>query len=157
MIRLKNLLHRSLHSMLGDELVGVIEYLIYPDRGAAWGGAFNGQRSRQELFHSLVRRFAPVAIVETGTYLGTTTKFMAATGLPIFSVESKPRYYGFARARFWRNHNVHLLRGDSRAVLRTLFDGPLRGLRNHRLFVYLDICHSPKKLRSCLMLAQMRL
>ena len=101
----------------GDEVVGAIEYIIYPDRGAAWGGPFNGQRSRQDLFHSLVGRFAPIAIVETGTYLGTTTELMAATGLPIYSVESEPRNYGFARARLWRSHNVHLLRGDSRAAL----------------------------------------
>ena len=122
----------------GDEVAGAVEYIIYPDRGAAWGGPFNGQRSRQDLFHSLVERFAPITIVETGTYLGTTTEFMAATGLPIFSVEGEPRKYGFARARLWRRHNVHLLRGDSRAALPMLFDGPLRGSRNDTLFVYLD-------------------
>ena len=123
---------------LGDEVVGAVEYLIYPDRAAAWGGPFNGQRSRQDLFHSLVERSAPIAIVETGTYLGTTTEFMAATGLPIFSVENNPRNFGYARARLWRSHNVHLLRGDSRAALRRLFDGPLRCSGNHSLFVYLD-------------------
>src|SRR5262249_5741046 len=114
------------------------EYALYLDRGVAWGGPFNGQRSRQELFHSLVEKFTPAAIVETGTYRGTTTELLAATGLPIFSVESNPRFYGFAKARFRRRHNVHVLRGDSRAALRMLFDGPLRWARNHSLFVYLD-------------------
>jgi predicted O-methyltransferase YrrM len=134
----KNWVRRSLRPMLVDEVVGAVEYMIYPDRGTAWGGPFNGQRSRQDLFHSLVERFAPIAIVETGTYLGTTTEFFAATEVPIFSVEGNPRHYGFARARLCRRRNVNLLRGDSRAALRTLFDGPLRGARNHNLFVYLD-------------------
>ena len=138
MTRWKTWLRCILQFIRGDAVVGAVEYLIYPDRGAALGGPFNGQRSRQDLFQSLVAKFAPIAIIETGTYLGTTTEFMAATGLPIFSVESMPRYYGFARARLWRCHNVHLLRGDSRAALRMLFDGPLRGSRKHSLFVYLD-------------------
>jgi hypothetical protein len=123
---------------LPDEVVGAIEYVLHSDRGIAWGGPFNGQRFRQELFQILVEKFKPAAIVETGTYLGTTTELLAATGLPIFSVESNPRCYGFAKARFWRRPNVHLLRGDSRAALRMWFAGPLRLAANCRLFVYLD-------------------
>jgi hypothetical protein len=123
---------------LGAEVVGAIEYLLRPDRRMAWGGAFNGQHTRQSLFHSLVEKFMPVAILETGTHLGTTTEFLAATGLPVFSVESDPRRFGFARARFWRSHDVHLVRGDSREALRMWIDGPLRGSRNRSLFVYLD-------------------
>jgi hypothetical protein len=150
----KNWMSSSLHSNFGDEalvatknwvrrhlpeqVTGGIEYMLYPDRSMAWGGPFNGQRSRQDLFYSLVEKFTPVAIVETGTYLGTTTEFLAATGLPIFSVESDPRRYGFAKIRLWRRRNVHLMRGDSRATLQMWFDGPLRWTRNQTLFVYLD-------------------
>ena len=122
---------------MDDAAIGAFEYVLYPGRRSGWG-PFNGQRSRQELFNSLVARFAPVAIIETGTFVGTTTEFMAATGLPIYSVESDPRSYGFARARFWRSHNVHLLREDSRTALRNLFQGRLRGVANRSLFVYLD-------------------
>ena len=35
---------------LGIQTTGAIEYMLHPDRGIAWGGPFNGQRSRQELF-----------------------------------------------------------------------------------------------------------
>jgi hypothetical protein len=120
------------------KLTGAIDYILYPRRGINLGGPFNGQRARQDLFHSLVEKFTPVAIIETGTYLGTTTEYLAATGLPIFSVESHPRCYGFAKMRLWRRRNVHLVRGDSRAVLRMWFDGPLRWARSQSLFVYLD-------------------
>jgi hypothetical protein len=111
---------------------------MYPDRGVAWGGAFNGQPLRQALFLALIRQLEPAAIVETGTYLGPTTEFMAETGLPIFTIEAHPRRYGFARARLWRRRNVTLLQDDSWAALLTLFDGPLRGFGNRTLFFYLD-------------------
>ena len=119
-------------------MLGAIEYARYPDRAAAWGGPFNGQPFRQALFRALIRQLEPAAIVETGTYLGTTTEFLAETGLPVFTIEADPHRYGFARARLWRRRNVTLLHDDSRAALRTLFDGPLRGFANHILFFYLD-------------------
>jgi predicted O-methyltransferase YrrM len=127
-----------LRPLLGDQLLGVIEYAVHPDRGAAWGGAFNGQPFRQALFWALIKRLEPAAIVETGTYLGTTTELMAETGLPIFTIEAQPRYYGFARARLRRQRNVTLLRGDSRAALRSLVNGPLRSFAGRTLFFYLD-------------------
>ena len=156
MTRWKRWVRSSLHSTLGTgavsatekfvrgtrrlhhELAGAIEYTLHPDRGIAWGGPFNGQRSRQDLFRTLIEKFTPVAVVETGTYLGTTTEFLAATELPIYSVESDPHNYGFAKVRLWRRRNVHLLRGDSRTALRMMFDGPLNWARNHSVFVYLD-------------------
>ena len=137
----KNWIRRALRSVLGNDAaemcIGAVEYTLRPDRGLL-RGPFNGQRSRQELFQSLVGKLAPAAIIETGTYLGTTTELLAATGVPIFSVESHSRCYGFSKVRFWRRRNVHLLRGDSRAALRMWFDGPLRSARNRSLFVYLD-------------------
>ena len=130
---------RVLRSLLGEQIIGMIDYIRYPDRGAAWGGPFNGQPVRQALFREIIATMRPQGIVETGTYLGTTTDFMAQTGLPIFTVETDRRNYGFVRARFvWGRRNINLLHGDSRAALRKLFDGPLRDLSSRTLFFYLD-------------------
>ena len=119
-------------------MLGTIDFLRYPERAVGWGGPFNGQPSRQALFRALMRQLEPAAIVETGTYLGTTTAFLAETGLPIFTIEANPRIYGYARAHLWRRRNVTLLHDDSRAALRTLFDGQLRDVTNRILFFYLD-------------------
>jgi hypothetical protein len=124
--------------LLGDKAIGVINYLRFPSRGAAWGGPFNGQLARRALFRDIIINSRPSVIVETGTYLGTTTDFLADTGLPIYSIEADPRNYGFARARLWRRRNVTLLQGDSRETLRKLINGPLRALASSSLFFYLD-------------------
>jgi len=58
--------------------------------------------------------------------------------LPIFTIEAQYPQLRFARARLWRQRNVTLLHGDSRAALRSLFNGPLRSLAGRPLFFYLD-------------------
>jgi predicted O-methyltransferase YrrM len=104
----------------------------------ALGGPFNGQKARARLFQDLIGCLQPQAIIETGTFLGTTTEFMAEAGLPVFTIEAHPRSFGFALARLRPCRNVTLLKGDSRAMLRSLFDGPLRRSGNGTLLFYLD-------------------
>ncbi|MFZ0845986.1 MAG: hypothetical protein WAM62_09360 [Pseudolabrys sp.] len=124
--------------LLGEPLLGMIDYYRFPERRKAWGGPFNGQASRQALFRALVEQFKPAAIVETGTFMGTTTAFMARDGLPVYSAEINPRAHGFAKARFRGVENVHLQLGDSRQLLGSVLDGPLRSVQAQTLFVYLD-------------------
>jgi hypothetical protein len=140
---------RALRLLLGEQMIGVINYIrvsagvaggLGPEirRDAAVSHAFNGQRLRQALFTALMSKLRPQAIVETGTYLGTTTAFMAQTGLPVFTIEANSRFYGFARARFFGSGTIKLFYGDSRAALCRILDGPLRELNPHLLFFYLD-------------------
>ena len=100
---------------------GMIEYLRHRDRKQSWGGPFNNQVQRQQIFLDLIHGIPFAAIVETGTFRGTTTAYLQeSSGLPIYTVEIQPRKYGFALARFLRNSKVHLHQGDSRAFLRGL-------------------------------------
>jgi hypothetical protein len=130
---------RQLRDWFGSsEMLGHLDFIYNPGQGLAWGGPFNGQMVRAKLFHHLVTHFRPAAIVETGTYLGTTTEFMAEMGLPVFTIERRPRNYGFARSRLRHRRNVKLRCGDSRVVLRSLFDGPLNAMRDRTTLLYLD-------------------
>lgn len=125
--------------VIGETARGMISNFLFPRKGIEWGGPFNGQRARQALFHDIIKSCRPCAIVETGTYRGNTTEFLADTGLPIYSIEVDQFNYGFARARLRRRRNVSLFQGDSRATLHKLIDGPLRALANDSsLFFYLD-------------------
>lgn len=138
----ENLMKRTIkhiaRQLLGERMVGSIDYYRFPERRSAWGGPFNGQSIRLEIFKAIIASIRPKAIIETGTHIGTTTELMAESGLPVYTIESHPRCYGFARARLWWRPNVRLRQGDSRAELMKLFGGPLDSRKNLSLFFYLD-------------------
>jgi len=87
-----------------------------------WGGAFNGQERRQTLFDQLLQELKIVTIVETGTFRGTTTDYMAKAGLPVFSCELRPRYFHYSSLRLANIPNIRLQRADSRRFLHELLD-----------------------------------
>ncbi|MGH2506213.1 MAG: hypothetical protein ACRDHZ_02135 [Ktedonobacteraceae bacterium] len=124
--------------MFGESFAGMQDYFRYPERRIGWGGPFNDQQYRQALFQALIDRIKPVAIVETGTFHGTTTAFMAGTGIPLYTIEKDVRRHGFARARFLCRSHVSVYRGDSRKTLRALINGSLYKCRDKAIFVYLD-------------------
>jgi predicted O-methyltransferase YrrM len=118
-----------------QSLLGAIDYWRFPEKRNTWNGPFNGQESRARLFLSLINKTNARAIVETGTFRGNTTAFMARTALPIYTVENYARNYGFARMRLFRNRNVTLRLGDSRKMLREWLRGPLRQCADQTVFV----------------------
>ena len=120
-----------------DERAGIWDYWRRPEWRLGWCGPFNGQEFRQRMFLELCARVPFVAIVETGTYRGTTTHyFHRATRLPIHSFESVPRNYGFARAQLMFSPDVHLHRCDSRIGLVQLARSNI--LPPGPVFFYLD-------------------
>jgi hypothetical protein len=77
------------------------------------------------------------AIGETGTFRGTTTEFFAKSGLPVYSVELKPRAYGYASLRFLHRRNqVRVFHGDSPDFLRGLANDT--NFPKSNVFFYLD-------------------
>lgn len=110
-----------LKRLVGGKTLGCWDYLVKPELLDGWGGPFNGQIHRQGIFMELIEQLPFKAIVETGTFLGTTTEFLAKAGVPIYTVESSPRSYAYAFLRFYcRRDQVHLYEGDSVKFLRSL-------------------------------------
>jgi hypothetical protein len=117
------------------ELAGLVDFLRRPAWRAGW--AFNGQEFRRRLVTELLARVPFVAIVETGTSFGTTTRYLRqATHTPIYSFEADPRRFGFARASLRGSPDVHLRRCDSRAGLAALAKSG--ALPAGPVFFYLD-------------------
>jgi hypothetical protein len=121
-----------------DVLRGWREYGAHPERRTSWGGPFNGQSGRRALWGSLMADFRPLAIVETGSYRGTTTEYLGRAGLPVFTVEYSPRNFAFVLRRFWRHRDIKVFLGDSRTCLRRLFGGQLRRFLGGVIAFYLD-------------------
>jgi len=87
-----------LRAWLGDERVGMLDYWRRPGWRASWGGPFNGQAFRQQLFVELCSRVPFVAVVETGTALdasrshclGTPRWWLNHWGKSLIAFDGKP-------------------------------------------------------------------
>src|SRR5262249_30435917 len=130
----------SLKRVLPPTLVGRIEFYEFywhPSMRAGLDAPFNGQEGRKEIFKNIVSTCRPTAIVETGTYQATTTYFMAShTALPIYTVESDPRNFGFAAEHLRGVKNVQIRYGDSRSFMRRFVAGSQ--FQNGMVLFYLD-------------------
>ena len=114
-----------------------LEYYFDSSLGNEFSGPFNGQKFRQQIFLDLVKAVPFKAIVETGTFRGVTTSFMAERiEAPIFTVESEPRFYHFAKLNLKGHPNVHVSLADSREFLNGLIANP--EVPKDRVFFYLD-------------------
>ena len=132
-----NTIKTTIRGLLGERNFGRLEYVFKPKLASSWGGPFNGQQHRRRIFNDLVKNLDLQAIVETGTFRGTTTSFLLQTGLPVHTVELMPRYFGYSQMRLLRHRSqVHLNIGDSREFLARLARN--KDVPKSRVLFYLD-------------------
>jgi len=135
-VRLTTLASRLL-DLFGPEARSWIEFhsghrsWFYP-----WGGPMNDQTARQRVVRALIHAVQPAHAIETGTYRGVTTEWLARFGVPVLTIESEERAFLFARRRLARFGHVRVVRGDSVDVLRALPHD------DRVVFCYLD-AHDP--------------
>jgi hypothetical protein len=123
--------------MLGAKNIGRLDYLLRRQSKNPWEGPFNGQSFRQRIYSDIMDRGNFKAIVETGTFRGTTTEFFARAGLPVYSVEIDLREHGFASQRLSHlRDRVHLFHGNSPEFLQSLARNSAFPKSN--VFFYLD-------------------
>jgi hypothetical protein len=99
-------------------------------------GAFNGQFSKHRVFSALRNHIRFEVFIETGSYLGKTTEFLATLGQPVYSVERNPEFYQKAQALLQGSPLVHLNLEDSTEFLQTLLSNELSP--SVMAFFYLD-------------------
>ncbi|MET0463418.1 MAG: hypothetical protein ABW007_09690 [Chitinophagaceae bacterium] len=78
---------------------------------------FNGDHFIEKEFIKLRDRFALNTAIETGTCLGSTTRFLAQQFQKVFSIEINPAYLEIARTRIGDLQNVETIPGASELVL----------------------------------------
>jgi predicted O-methyltransferase YrrM len=100
-----------------------------------WTNGFNGQEGRGRLFRRILDTLRPAALIETGTFRGSTTAIMAQQfGGPIFTCEVDPRWFLTSKATLERFPQVDVRNLDSRGFLRTI----VPEMAGDPLFYYLD-------------------
>jgi hypothetical protein len=126
---------RWLADHLPDPIRGTFEYYRHPELLDSLGGALNGQCFRQLMYLDLSLACNFEAIVETGTFRGSTSVFLARNSgsAHVYSCEHSDRYFEFAKRRLRGIRNLSLFKLDSRRFIREL-ELPRRA----RTFFYLD-------------------
>lgn len=116
---------------------GSVEYLFNTQNKNTYGGPFNNQKIRQEIFAELLKNFRFDEIIETGTFYGNTTEYMFKTSqLIVRTIELSPRKYGFAMARLLKYPKIKTYRGSSDVLLKKLCKQP--DIEKKQTFFYLD-------------------
>ena len=125
------------HPSAGHQLHGAASAIdvALPQPDGWWTGAFNGGAGRRQIFLQILKELAPKALLETGTFRGTTTAFMAQhfSG-PIFTCEANPRWFLTAKANLSSFQDIDIRNQDSRQFLRAI----LSETEVEPLFIYLD-------------------
>jgi hypothetical protein len=82
-----------------------------------FGFAMNGQTARLESVREIFYRCGIRSIIETGTFRGTTTEWLAGFGVPVMTIESHAPTFEFAVRRLGRLENVSVRLGSSSDIL----------------------------------------
>lgn len=124
--------------LLESKVTGMMDYYrSSATKKRSWGGPFNNQEIRKQIFLELLNSIDFSAIVETGTFRGTTTEFLhQASGLRVYTVENAAKNYGYAKVRFLANRKISVSFGDSSPFLRELSMKPMMVAK--QTFFYLD-------------------
>lgn len=100
---------------------------------------FNGQVKRMQLICSIFEIYKPNYSVETGTYLGSSTIYIAGmTSGTTYTIEINKKHLDRTSKRFSLNFphlKIDCILGNSSEVLETLLK---RFSKNDRIFIYLD-------------------
>lgn len=100
---------------LADLLLERIEPYMYYDRWASL--PFNGQAQRMKTISALARAFDGTNVIETGTFMGSSTPYLASlVSSKTFTIEIDSHSAQSAQKRFTKNHSnldIELILGDS--------------------------------------------
>ena len=97
-----------------EKLMGKYEYYFKPKYKSMYGGSFNGQAIRKQIYSDLLASFNFNYLVETGTFRADTTLFLAESALPVYTAEKNDRFYSYAETRTTKVNNIYLQQNDSR-------------------------------------------
>jgi len=135
--RLNTFIQEKLSTRVNDRIAKLEEILNsmaldYTSLDAA--RIFNGQTVRRAIVDRIISTFPFDVCVETGTFLGFTTSYLARHFPRVYSVELNPLYSNVARKNLQVFANVEIINDDSVAALKAL----LPEIGDRSCFVYLD-------------------
>jgi len=136
-LKLRNYFFRDILNRLNDTETAVHVLINDPAYKHDARNGFNGLAGRKRIFQEILNHVQIERIIETGTYLGNTTGYMATmSNVQVLSCEKNSTLYDLARFRLKDMRTISLEHMDSIAFLNRL-------AKNHEItvdkcFFYLD-------------------
>jgi len=128
---------RDIINRLNDIETGINVLVNSPSYVHDQDAGFSSMEGRKRIFQDLLSNYRFLHIIETGTYLGDTSGYMAKTsGLPVLTCEKNTSLYSLAKMRLKKVEFVHLHNMDSREFLKELSKNP--DITQNECFLYLD-------------------
>lgn len=81
---------------------------------------FEGDEIARERFKALIAANEIRIVVETGTFLGSTTKHFSEWVQGVYTIENNPEYYRAAQAELGKLENVQQFQGNSAEILEVI-------------------------------------
>lgn len=135
--RIRNYFIKDILDRVNDLETGIRVLVSSPSYRHDGSSGFNGQEGRRRIFLDLLAKYRFSCLVETGTYLGDTSGYMAmTTDLPVYSCERNPSLFALAKYRLKDVPRISLIHMDSREFLLGLSARP--EIVNGECFFYLD-------------------
>lgn len=121
-----------------DFLLDHIKPHVYFDRWSVL--PFNGQARRMSTINAIARNFVPTVGIETGTFLGSSTPYLASlVKNKVYTIEIDAKTAALASERFSRNHShlsIDLRVGDSASEIKKILS--TIDPHTNRILAYLD-------------------
>ena len=128
---------RDIINRLNDIETGIGVLVNSPSYIHDQEAGFNGVKGRKIIFQDLLSNYRFSHIIETGTYLGDTSGYMAKTsGIPVLTCEKNESLYSLAKMRLKKIKSIQLHNMDSREFFVELSKIP--DITQNECFVYLD-------------------
>lgn len=128
---------RDIINRLNDIETGISVLVNSPSYVHGQNAGFNGVKGRKVIFQDLLSNYKFSHIIETGTYLGDTSGYMAKTsGIQVLTCEKNTSLYSLAKMRLKETRSVCLHNMDSREFLVELSKNP--DITQNECFIYLD-------------------
>lgn len=105
------------------------------------GGCFPSEDFKRRNILEYFTEYNCDIFIETGTFYGKTTEFMAGYAKEIHTIELSEALYKKAEEKFKGKENIHCYFGDSKNIIENI----LQTLENKRPLIYLDAHYSGGK------------
>jgi hypothetical protein len=98
----------------------ISSYLLIKFFGLHNLGNIKSTVTKREILKSIIVNYSIETVVETGTYLGDTTRFLSQYVKKVYSIEIGSQLALMARRRFKRSPDIEIILGDSGELLEEL-------------------------------------